>query len=261
VIVTGRGARAAWSRRAAGTWKRMARVLVVEFEEDARATLCEALIARNHSVYYATLREAGVAMWKQRVPDVVVIDVETAENEWFEPWHTLKRDPPTSQSKLIVLTRRGLAVPVHCVDAVFEKPFRVKDFCECVEALAHVRPAADDEVIECGELKFTRRSLQGVVAGEEVDFTPLEHKLLLALYDRRPTPMSRASILHSVWKMNEDLETRTIDTHVRRLRVKLGDVAHYIVTVRATGFAFDDKASEPEIAPTRHSAGVRASRT
>jgi len=220
----------------------MARVLIVDFEEDARATLAAALTSRGHAVQLATLREAGVAMWKQRVPDVVVIDVATAESDAFDPWRALKSDARTAASKLVVLTRKGWRSPMQDIDAVFEKPFRVSEFCDCVEALARVQPVQADEVIELGALKLHRRTGRAVVAGEAVDFTPLERKLLVALYDRRPAPMSRGAILHSVWNMREDLETRTIDTHVRRLRVKLGEAARYIVTIRGEGFAFDENA-------------------
>jgi two-component system phosphate regulon response regulator PhoB len=219
----------------------MARVLVVDFEEDARATLCDALAARGHAVQLAETREAGVAIWTQRLPDVVVVDVATVENVGFEPWRALKTTRPTSVSKLVVLTRKGWRARIDEIDATFEKPFRVVDLCACVEALSRVRPASDDEAVECGVLTFRRGMGEARVAGKEVDFTPLERKLLVALYDRRPTPMSRASILHSVWQMSEHLQTRTIDTHVRRLRVKLGDAAGCIVTVRGCGFAFDER--------------------
>jgi two-component system, OmpR family, phosphate regulon response regulator PhoB len=221
----------------------MARVLIIDFEEDARATLCDALVARGHAVQLAATRAAGVVIWTRRIPDIVVVDVGTAENEGFEPWRALKTNKSTSASKLVVLTRKGRALVLDAIDAVFEKPFRVKDFCECVEALAHIRPVVNDESIECGILKFERRTGHAVIDGEEVDLTRLEHKLLVALYDRRPAPMSRASILHTVWNMNEDLHTRTIDTHVRRLRAKLGAAARCIVTVKGCGFAFDDGAA------------------
>jgi two-component system phosphate regulon response regulator PhoB len=227
----------------------MARVLIVDFEDDARVTLSDALTARGHAVRIAALREAGVAMWTQRIPDVVVVDIATAENDAFDPWRALKQTKPTSSSKLIVLTRKAWRAAIEEIDAVFEKPFRVQEFCECVEALAHVRPLNDDTSIECGELTVHRRTGEALVHGEGVDLTLLERKLLVALYDRRPTPMSRGAILHTVWNMREDLETRTIDTHIRRLRVKLGAAARFIVTVRGIGFAFDAAESEPTKSP------------
>jgi two-component system phosphate regulon response regulator PhoB len=161
---------------------------------------------------------------------------------------------------LVVLTRNGWRSPTDDIDAVFEKPFRVNDFCECVDALARVQPSRDDEPIECGVLKLQRRTGKALVAGEDVDFTPLERKLLVALYDRRPAPMSRGAILHSVWNMREDLETRTIDTPVRRLRQKLGDAARYVVTIRGEGFAFDDRARS-ETPSSRHVAAPRTRET
>jgi CheY-like chemotaxis protein len=85
----------------------MSRVLIVDFEEDSRSTLSEALAARGHAVQSATMREAGVTMWKERRPDVVVVDIATVENDAFEPWRSLKGTAPTSSSKLVVLARAG----------------------------------------------------------------------------------------------------------------------------------------------------------
>jgi two-component system, OmpR family, phosphate regulon response regulator PhoB len=78
----------------------------------------------------------------------------------------------------------------------------------------------------------------GTVAGRDVDLTPLELELLLFLYDRRGTPQTREALLHHVWGIQGQVETRTVDTHVKRLRQKLGAEADVVETVRGVGYRF-----------------------
>ncbi len=211
---------------------------MVEPEDDARATLREALVRRDHAVHVATNADEGAAIWRRRTPDVVIVDVATATNDALDPWRTLKKYEPTSASRLVVLTHKGWRASVPEVDAFVEKPFGVSDLCDRIEGLLRVNLPAQDAPIECGAFRLDRRTGVATVSGEEIDFTPLEHKLVLALYDRSPTPMSRGALLHAVWGMNEDLATRTIDTHVRRLRMKLGVASACLVTVRGGGYAW-----------------------
>jgi two-component system phosphate regulon response regulator PhoB len=216
----------------------MARILVVEPEDDARATLREALVRRDHAVHVAANADEGAAIWRRRTPDVVVVDVATAKNDALDPWRTLKKYEPTSTSRLVVLTHKGWRANGAEIDAAIEKPFGVTELCDRIDQLLRANRPTQDAPIECGPFRLDRVTGVATVAGEEVDFTPLEYKLVVALYDRSPTPMSRGALLHAVWGMNEDLATRTIDTHVRRLRMKLGVASVCLVTVRGGGYAW-----------------------
>jgi two-component system phosphate regulon response regulator PhoB len=216
----------------------MARILVVEPEDDARATLREALSRRDHAVHVAATADEGAAIWRRRTPDVVIVDVGTAKNEALDPWRTLKKFEPTSASQLVVLTHKGWRATVPEVDLAIEKPFGVAELCDRVDDLLRAHHPASDAPIECGVFRLDRRTGAATVNDEEIDFTPLERKFIVALYDRRPAAMSRGALLHAVWGMNEDLATRTIDTHVRRLRMKLGSASVCLVTVRGGGYAW-----------------------
>jgi two-component system phosphate regulon response regulator PhoB len=76
------------------------------------------------------------------------------------------------------------------------------------------------------------------VAGQEITLTPLEYKLLVTLHDRREHVQSRDTLLSDVWGISADVTTRTVDTHVKRLRSKLGEAADYVQTIRGIGYRF-----------------------
>ena len=119
------------------------------------------------------------------------------------------------------------------------KPFSVRELVLRIQAiLRRPRAAATAGVIEFGVLRIERESHRVWVDGREVDLTAIELKLLLTLYDRRDRVQSRASLLADVWQTGGEVVTRTVDTHVKRLREKLGPARNYIETVRGTGYRF-----------------------
>jgi len=92
--------------------------------------------------------------------------------------------------------------------------------------------------IEFGALRIDRASRRVSVSGEEIDLTGLELRLLVELYDRRGRVLSREALLSDVWEIQGDVTTRTVDTHVKRLREKLGAAGSYVETVRGVGYRF-----------------------
>ena len=111
-------------------------------------------------------------------------------------------------------------------------------------ALKRARPEVDPtRPIEFGVLRVDRDAQRVWVAGQEVTLTPLEYKLLVTLHDRREQVQSRDTLLSDVWGISADVTTRTVDTHVKRLRSKLGEAADYVQTVRGIGYRF---AGSPE---------------
>ena len=111
-------------------------------------------------------------------------------------------------------------------------------------ALKRARPEVDPtKPIEFGILRVDRDAQRVWVAAAEVTLTPLEYKLLVTLHDRREQVQSRDTLLSDVWGISADVTTRTVDTHVKRLRSKLGEAADYVQTVRGIGYRF---AGSPE---------------
>jgi len=125
------------------------------------------------------------------------------------------------------------------------KPFSVKEIVAHIDAtLRRARPSVDPtKPIEFGILRVDRDQQRVWVAGVESTLTPLEYKLLIVLHDRRAQVQSRDTLLSDVWGITADVTTRTVDTHVKRLRSKMGEAADYVQTVRGIGYRF---ASAPE---------------
>ncbi len=106
--------------------------------------------------------------------------------------------------------------------------------------------------IEFGVLRVDREDHRVSVAGQEVTLTPLEFKLLVMLHDRRGQVQSRDALLSDVWGISADVTTRSVDTHVKRLRSKLGDVGDYVQTVRGIGYRFASSPEEHGSWPNEH---------
>jgi two-component system phosphate regulon response regulator PhoB len=129
--------------------------------------------------------------------------------------------------------------PTGMADAI-AKPFSVRELLTHIECtLRRARPQVDpSRPVAFGVLRVERDSPRVWVAGLEVTLTPLEHRLLVTLHDRRGQVQSRDALLSDVWGISADLTTRTVDTHVKRLRSKLGEAAGYVRTVRGRGYCF-----------------------
>jgi two-component system phosphate regulon response regulator PhoB len=121
------------------------------------------------------------------------------------------------------------------------KPFSVRELLLRVQAV--LRRSAEHpvaEVFEIGDLRIDRGAHRAWVAGEEVTLTALELKLLVTLCDRRGRVQTRERLLSDVWGIDADVTSRTVDTHVKRLREKLGKMGDVIETVRGVGYRFSD---------------------
>jgi two-component system phosphate regulon response regulator PhoB len=121
------------------------------------------------------------------------------------------------------------------------KPFSVRELMLRVQAiLRRTSPNRNEapQIVDFGSLRVDRGAHRVWVEGAEVELTALEFKLLVLLYDRRNRVQSRSVLLDDVWGIKGDLATRTVDTHVKRLREKLGSAGDYVETVRGVGYRF-----------------------
>ena len=111
-------------------------------------------------------------------------------------------------------------------------------------ALADSGQPISHETTQFGTLRVDRGAHRVWVNGQEVELTALEFKLLLTLHDRRNRVQTRDALLSDVWKIDADVTTRTVDTHVKRLREKLGAAGIYVQTVRGVGYRFAERPEE-----------------
>ena len=126
------------------------------------------------------------------------------------------------------------------------KPFSVRELLLRVQAILR-RSQGEQEAVpgfQFGSLRVDREAHRVWAKDAELELTALEFKLLVTLYDRKNRVQTRAALLSDVWGIDADITTRTVDTHVKRLREKLGDAGTYIETLRGVGYRFKDQPDE-----------------
>jgi two-component system phosphate regulon response regulator PhoB len=127
------------------------------------------------------------------------------------------------------------------------KPFSVRELLLRVGAVLRRKDAPASDLVEFGELRIDPAAHRVWVAGNEVALTSLEFKLLVTLYERKNRVQTRSVLLNDIWGIEADITTRTVDTHVKRLREKLRSVGRYIETVRGVGYRFTEAPVEEEV--------------
>lgn len=225
----------------------MARILVIDDDWEAREVLEEQLRRAGHGVQVAATATEGVRLSRERRPDVVLLDAELPDMTPAGVCRALEGEMSTRGVPVVAMLEVDQQ-EVFAADGLADsigKPFSVKEIVARIEAtLRRARPTVDpSKPIEFGILRVNRDQQRVWVAGVECTLTPLEYKLLIVLHDRRAQVQSRDTLLSDVWGITADVTTRTVDTHVKRLRSKMGEAADYVQTVRGVGYRF---ASAPE---------------
>lgn len=225
-------------------------VLVIEDETDLAAVLEYNLRQAGLEPRVAHRGRDGLASIERDPPDLVMLDLMLPDMSGNEVCRTLKANAKTREIPVLMLTAKGeeidrvVGFELGAEDYV-TKPFSVRELLLRVQALlrrtrsgAHrIEPTA---LIEFGRLRVDRGAPRVWVDEAEVELTALELKLLLTLFDRKNRVQTRAVLLDDVWGIRADVTTRTVDTHVKRLREKLGVAGDYIETVRGVGYRFAD---------------------
>ncbi|HWQ07887.1 MAG TPA: response regulator transcription factor [Holophaga sp.] len=224
----------------------MARILVIEDEPDLQQVLAYNLRLAGHTVVSALKGGDGLHLAQSHLPDLVLLDLMLPDMPGTEVCKTLKAEAATRHVPVVMLTARGeeidrvLGFELGAEDYV-TKPFSVRELLLRIQAIlrrAQAAPGTADEGLHFGRLSIDPAAYRVCVDGEEVQLTSMEFRLLLTLFERRNRVQTRASLLEDVWGMQADTETRTVDTHVKRLREKLGAAEAYIETVRGVGYRF-----------------------
>jgi two-component system phosphate regulon response regulator PhoB len=225
----------------------MSVILIVEDEADLQQVLAYNLRQAGHDVLTASSGEAALAIIRQRPPDLVVLDLMLPGVTGIEVCRVIKSDPSTRQVAVLILTAKGAEIDRVVgfelgADDYVVKPFSVRELALRVQAILRrghdSAPSEGGRSVEFGKLRIDRDAHRVWVEDHEVPLTALEFRLLGTLFDRRDRVQSRATLLDEVWGVSSELETRTVDTHVKRLREKLGAAGAYIETVRGVGYRF-----------------------
>jgi len=227
----------------------MARILVVEDEQDLRQVLEYNLRDAGHEVVAFGEGRKAMAWAAEETPDLVLLDLMLPDISGLEVCRALKAGKNTRDVPVVMVTARGEEIDRVVgfelgADDYVVKPFSVRELLLRLRAVLRRGALPPEDVaqttkpIRFGRLTIDVGAHRVWVDGQELSLTPLEFKLVCTLYERRNRVQSRGALLDDVWGASQENMTRTIDTHVKRLREKLGDVGAYIETVRGVGYRF-----------------------
>ncbi len=222
-----------------------AQILVVEDEADLADLVAFNLREAGHEVTIAHNGTGALAEIVRERPDLILLDVMLPDISGFEVCRRLRRSADTIRVPVIMLTAKAEEVDrivgfeVGADDYVV-KPFSPRELTLRVDAiLRRVGPQAHSEgpqVLTIGNLRIDVPAHRVEVEGEEIALTALEFRLLLDLASRAGRVQPRDALLERVWGYAPGVETRTVDTHIKRLREKLGAGAQHLETVRGVGY-------------------------
>jgi phosphate regulon transcriptional regulator PhoB len=224
-----------------------ARVLIVEDEPDIRSLLAFHLEREGYLLTVARNGEEAIRAAHASPPDLVLLDLMLPEMDGLEVCRRLRRDPATQAVPIVMLTARGdevdrvLGLELGADDYVV-KPFSPRELVARIRAvLRRTRPAPDTAPITVGRLSIDPAAHTVAVDGAPVTLTRREFDLLRALMEAKGRVLSREFLLDHVWGYTaaEDIESRTVDVHVRRLRQKLGAEGPRIGTVTGVGYRLE----------------------
>ncbi|KQM18959.1 phosphate regulon transcriptional regulator PhoB [Novosphingobium sp. Leaf2] len=224
-----------------------ASVLVVEDD----VALCELLTwnlsAEGYDVRSTGDGEEALVMVREQVPDAIVLDWMIEQVPGIEVCRQLRKDKQTAQIPIIMVTARGEEEDMirglkTGADDYVTKPFSPRELMARIEALLRrARPSLAGNVLSWGDIELDATSHRVRRGGEALHLGPTEFRLLRYFMERPNRVVSRQQILDGVWGMDSDIDERTVDVHIRRLRKAInrdGDTDP-IRTVRAAGYAMD----------------------
>ena len=219
-------------------------VLVVDDEPDIVALVAYHLAKAGYRVVTAATGSDALRICGQERPALVVLDLMLPGLSGFDVLEELRAHDATRDVAVLMLTARreepdrirGLSLGA---DDYLTKPFSPQELVLRVGAILRrttATPAAPTDILQLGAIRIDRGAHRVQVDGADVDLTPIEFKLLLMLAERRGRVQARAHLLETVWEAAPDIQTRTVDMHIQRLRTKLGPAGDLIETVRGFGY-------------------------
>ncbi len=229
-------------------------LLVVDDEKDLVENLKYNFEKEGYAVRVAyDGGEALEQVERDPIPDLVVLDLMLPDISGTEVCRRMRADDRIRRIPVLMLTAKGEEIDRVVgfelgADDYMVKPFSVRELSLRVKAiLRRARPASPNaQEIAFGRLRLDIPAHRAWVDDEEVSLTALEFKLLVTFLGRKGRVQTRESLLADVWEISADITTRTVDTHVKRLREKLGEAGVYIETVRGVGYRFRSTPEEEE---------------
>jgi two-component system phosphate regulon response regulator PhoB len=222
-----------------------AKILVVDDEPDLLELIDTNLTAAGFNVLMAASGQEALRLARTLHPQMILLDVMLPELDGLEVCKLLRQDPATRCIPIVMLTARAteidrvLGLELGADDYV-TKPFSMRELVLRVKKLLdrHPPPLAGAGQFQFAGLHIDTARHRAAFRGRVLDLTLTEFKLAAILAERRGRVQSREQLLRDVWGYSNMIDTRTVDTHMRRLRAKLGPAAKLLDTVRGVGYRF-----------------------
>ena len=219
------------------------KILVVDDESRMRKLVRDFLVKNNYEVVEAADGEEALDLFFEiNDIDLVILDVMMPK---MDGWQVCREIRAYSKAPIIMLTAKSderdelLGFELG-VDEYISKPFSPKILVARVEAiLRRTGQAAGEMIVEAGGIRLDKQAHSVMVEGKPVDLSYKEFELLAYFMENRGIALSREKILNSVWNYDYFGDARTIDTHVKKLRNKLGEKGNYIRTIWGMGYKFE----------------------
>jgi two-component system phosphate regulon response regulator PhoB len=232
------------------------RVLVVDDEADVTELLGYHLKTKGYTVETLNDSTRSVGVARSFVPDLVVLDVMMPEVNGIQICRMLRADPKLKAVPIIFLTARAeendrvLGLETGA-DDYLAKPFSIKELLLRINGLIRRSSGSiggEVALVEVGRISLDPERHTVAVSGQTIELTATEFRLLKLLMERKGRVQTREHLLLNVWNYETEIETRTVDTHIRRLREKLGTEAELIETIRGVGYRMVDR--KPDACPS-----------
>lgn len=225
----------------------MPTILVVDDEKDIRDLIVLNLQREGFAFMEAADGLEAAKLAKKKKPDLIILDLMLPQKDGVSVFRQLREDSRTSDIPVIMLTAKGkLEEKINGLeigaDDYITKPFSPRELMLRVRnLLRRSLGSGKSDVIEQGDFRLDRKNLKLFLDEEPVDLTTTEFKLLLVLTESPGMVKERGELLQKVWGYNDLIQTRTLDTHIKRLREKLGSHGSQVETVRGVGYRFLDQ--------------------
>jgi len=222
----------------------MKRIALIEDDNDIAFTVRLNLEREGYKVAHFANGQDGLTAVQRGQADFVILDLNLPDLDGLTICRELRRDPQTQGIPILILTARGserdrVTGRELGADDYLTKPFSIRELIARVAAVwRRARGIVEDSsVYEDAELKIEEKAFRVFRHGKEVKLAKKEFELLWLLVRNRGSVISRDRIMSEVWQMSDEIETRTVDAHIRNLRKKIG--AERIATIVVFGYRYD----------------------
>ena len=223
------------------------KIYIVEDEPDIRETLEYNFSNEGFEVFTAPDGEEALSNIKKVLPDVLILDLMLPGVSGLDVCKSIRADDDIRDMSIIMLTAKGEEIDRVIgfelgADDYVTKPFSVRELILRVKVLLKKQRESlvENKLVTFGPIRIDLDAHELKINDKEIVLTALEFKLLQHLVKRKGRVQTREQLLGDVWGYSAEVTTRTVDTHIKRLREKLGNTSEYIQTIRGVGYRFSN---------------------